>query len=399
MSLETVKVCEICDFVRGLTYSKSDEVDFSNTKVLRATNIDLNTYKLNLSEIRYISDTIKIKTDKKVKVNDILICTASGSKTHLGKVAFIEEQIDMAFGGFMGVLRARQNVNPKFLFSFFKSSIFLEHVSNVSNGANINNLKFSQFSDLELFLPPLVTQEKIVTKLDVIFAEIDKATAAAEANIKNAETFLQATINKVSNFSVSSSESKIFLDIVKINSKLVDPKLDQFSDLIHVGAANIVSNTGELIDLKTAKEENLISGKFIFESDTILYSKIRPYLKKVAKSNFGGLCSADVYPLIPNLEFITHDFLFYLLLTDDFTNYAISGSGRAGMPKINREYLFAYKFNLPNIAEQNKLTEEIFKTFELIKVIQSKYLNILKHLTALKQSILQQAFNGELIKE
>ena len=82
MSWKTVELGDICEFTRGLTYSKTDEVEFSNNAVLRATNIDLESNKLNLEEIRYINSSVKIKEDKKVKLNDILICTASGSKSH-----------------------------------------------------------------------------------------------------------------------------------------------------------------------------------------------------------------------------------------------------------------------------------------------------------------------------
>ncbi len=111
----------------------------------------------------------------------------------------------------------------------------------------------------------------------------------------------------------------------------------KFQNLIHIGAGNIESNKGTLIDLKTAKEENLISGKLQFDETMALYSKIRPYLKKIVKCDFRGLCSADIYPLTPFEENITKEFLYYLLSSNHFTNYAIEGSQRAGMPKVNRK--------------------------------------------------------------
>lgn len=197
MSWKTVELGDVCEFTRGLTYSKVDEVEFSNNAVLRATNIDLESNKLNLEEIRYINSSVKINEDKKIKLNDILICTASGSKSHLGKVALINEQLDMAFGGFMAVLRVKETIEAKFLFNYLTSDIFLNHVSRLADGANINNLKFSQIQNLKINLPPLPTQQKIVTKLDAIFAEIDTATAAAETNTKNAEALFQSYLTEV----------------------------------------------------------------------------------------------------------------------------------------------------------------------------------------------------------
>ena len=82
---------DICEFQRGLTYSKSDEVDSSNNIVLRANNIDLTTNLLNFEELKYISDSVCVDKRKKVKKDSLLICTASGSKSHLGKVAYIDD--------------------------------------------------------------------------------------------------------------------------------------------------------------------------------------------------------------------------------------------------------------------------------------------------------------------
>lgn len=79
---------EICNFSRGLTYSKKDEVETSNNIVLRANNIDLISNSLNFDELKYINSEIIIPEDKKVKANSIMICISSGSKSHLGKVAF-----------------------------------------------------------------------------------------------------------------------------------------------------------------------------------------------------------------------------------------------------------------------------------------------------------------------
>ena len=80
----------LCDFSRGLTYAKNDEVDSSDNVVLRATNINLATNLLDFAELKYISDKVAVPDSKKVKKNSLMICTASGSKSHLGKVAFIE---------------------------------------------------------------------------------------------------------------------------------------------------------------------------------------------------------------------------------------------------------------------------------------------------------------------
>lgn len=171
----TVKLGEIASWVRGLTYSKKDEVVDGGIGVLRATNIDLATHKIVLDDIRHVSDAVKVKDDKYAQVGDLLVCTASGSKSHVGKVAIIEEDLEMAFGGFMAAIRCNEDCHPRYLYHVLTSQKFKWHLNNLGNGANINNLKFSQIEEYELPLPLLAEQQRIVAKLDAAFAEIDRA--------------------------------------------------------------------------------------------------------------------------------------------------------------------------------------------------------------------------------
>ncbi|MDP2691003.1 MAG: restriction endonuclease subunit S [bacterium] len=185
-------------------------------------------------------------------------------------------------------------------------------------------------------------------------------------------------------------------DVCEISSKLVDPRKPDFIDLVHVGGANIQSVTGKLILLKTSREEKLISGKFLFDQNMVLYSKIRPYLMKVARPEFRGLCSADIYPLLPKPNKILRDYLYHLLLSKNFTEYAIKGSARAGMPKVNREHLFAYNFWIPPQKEQKQIISKLDTLFEQTKKLEQIYQRKLELLQELKQSVLQKAFAGEL---
>ena len=194
---ETVKLKDVCKFKRGLTYSKKDEVDFSNNVVVRATNIDLENNKLNLTQLRYIKESIKIKEDKILKKGDILICTASGSKSHLGKVALIDKDIKMAFGGFMGVLRTSEKCLPKFLYNILISQKFKKVLLSNTSGANINNLRFSQIENFEFTLPPLPEQQLVITKLDASFTEIDNSVLINKNKLSSLRIIGKKIINKL----------------------------------------------------------------------------------------------------------------------------------------------------------------------------------------------------------
>jgi len=119
-------------------------------------------------------------------------------------------------------------------------------------------------------------------------------------------------------------------------TRMVDPKRKELADLPKVGSDNIESTTGRLINLQTAAERRTISGNFLFSESNILYSKIRPALRKVATPDFVGLCSADIYPISFDETKVIKYFLAQLFRSDHFTSYTTTVSGRAQIPKVNR---------------------------------------------------------------
>lgn len=166
---EYKKLGEVTSFFRGLTYSGKDEVDYSNNVVLRSNNIDLSTNSLNFDELKFISDSITIPQDKKLRKNSIFICMSNGSKQHLGKVAFIEKEYPYAFGGFMGLIVPNEDrLVPKFTYYYFCSQKFKAYLSAIGNGANINNIKYIDIAKDSIPLPPQSTQLAIVSELDKI---------------------------------------------------------------------------------------------------------------------------------------------------------------------------------------------------------------------------------------
>ncbi|CAC9545728.1 Type I restriction-modification system, specificity subunit S [uncultured Gammaproteobacteria bacterium] len=272
-----------------------------------------------------------------------------------------------------------------------------DYIYSLARGAAQKNLNVPIFRKLEIHYPrSLKAQKRIVAILDKTFAEITKAEAIAKTNLQNAKELFESYLNNVFENKGDDWEEKRLEEVCDIRSKLVDPKESQYQDLIHIGAGNIVSEKGILVDLKTAKEENLISGKFLFDDSMVLYSKIRPYLMKIVKCGFKGLCSADIYPLVPFKNKMIQSFLYHLFYSNDFTAYAIRGSQRAGMPKVNRKHLFAYSFFLPPIREQQQIVKKLNALQSETKKLEIIYQHKIEDLEELKKSILQKAFNGML---
>jgi len=145
------------------------------------------------------------------------------------------------------------------------------------------------------------------------------------------------------------------LKIVNIARGQVDPRQEPYRSMILLAPDHIESGSGRLLERRTAAEQGAISGKYLFSAGDIVYSKIRPYLRKATLVDFGGLCSADMYPLRPAAS-VAGRFILETLLGHRFTKYAQSVSVRSGMPKINRVELAAFSFALPPTkAEQDAI--------------------------------------------
>ena|SRR5690625_4560456 len=180
-------------------------------------------------------------------------------------------------------------------------------------------------------------------------------------------------------------------DTVDISTNMVDPRDDEYNELWHIGPGNIESFTGKLLDnVMKVKYSNLISGKFHFYKDDIIYGKINPQLAKYTMAKSEGLASADAY-VLNSKNNIEQTFLYYVIQTYEFYKYTVSVSSRTGMPKINREELNVYNFNAPSFKEQQKIGHFFNQLDEMIATQQQK----VEKTKALKSAYLAEMFPAE----
>jgi type I restriction enzyme, S subunit len=144
-----------------------------------------------------------------------------------------------------------------------------------------------------------------------------------------------------------------------------------------------------LLAQNTASEQHAISGKYLFKAGDIVYSKIRPYLRKAILAEFQGLCSADMYPLSPAQD-VSSAFILAVLLGHRFSCFAENASMRSGIPKINREELAGYVVALPPFPEQCAIAEALTDVDELIGALDK----LITKKRDLKQAAMQQLVTG-----
>lgn len=273
----------------------------------------------------------------------------------------------------------------KFIFSKFK------YLSDTSYGATIPHLQRQMLENINVPIPPLPQQEKIVKVLDISFALIEEQKELIEKydlflKSKFAEMFGNP-IKNIHNWDIVNLG-----DIVKLDAPMVEPSNLKYQDMFHIGPNSIEKHTGKLLPALTVKEESLISKKFLFDESYVLYSKIRPNLNKVAVANFKGLCSADMYPIKAIKGKLEKLYLWRLLLSEFFLRYTESLPGRANIPKLNRKELAKFSFPLPPIELQYKFALIV----EKIETIKEQENQKLEHLETLHKGLMDKAFKGEI---
>ncbi len=250
------------------------------------------------------------------------------------------------------VLRAKSEVVlPEFLPFFMQSDLFMNRAVEISVGSLSPTINWKTLAVQEFALPPMEEQQALVRLLGSIEETID--------SLRHAETAARSLLRSFSSDQFVDSDSGEFLsEHYMVISGQVDPKDSQYCNLNLIAPNHIESGTGRITNLETAQEQAAISGKYFFDAGAVLYSKIRPNLVKAAIAPCRGLCSADMYALLPNAT-LRKEFLLEVLLSDHFTRFAVSGSMRTGIPKLNREHLSQYRCRVPSLEEQDEYLRRV----------------------------------------
>ena len=171
-----VRLGAVCGFERGITFpssAKQNERDDENIPCLRTANVQ---DELELNDLIYVNKKYyKNNIDKLIRKNDIIMSTAN-SRELVGKTSFVYKvEYPMIFGGFVMALRANKLLS-KFLFYYLRLEFLLGRFRGESTQTtNIANISSSVLGEYTFPLPPLSEQQRIVERIEELFAKLDEA--------------------------------------------------------------------------------------------------------------------------------------------------------------------------------------------------------------------------------
>ena len=141
-------------------------------------------------------------------------------------------------------------------------------------------------------------------------------------------------------------------DVASLERTVVSPQ-DITDGTLYVGLEHIESG-GRFLNVGPVIAGELASSKFVFTPRHILYGKLRPYLAKIARPSFAGVCSTDILPLLPTSR-VDADYLRWLLLSPPMVARASSLAAGANLPRVSPSTLADLSIPLPSLPEQRRI--------------------------------------------
>ena len=380
----------VIEQIRGVSYKPSDlsdKLDDNSVVLLRANNIK--NGDLVFDDVVYVSKN-RVNERQYLKRGDILVCTSSGSKELVGKAAFVRADLPMVFGAFCKVIRPRIEY-AEYIGHFFQSPYYRNHISAASAGANINNLRNEHIADLQISLPPLDEQRKVVAVLD----KVSDLIAKRQAQLDKLDLLVKARFVEMFGDPVSNPKGwpKVAL------SDLADVRIGPFGSLLHKedyieGGCPLV-NTSHIVD-----GQIVVDKKFTVPKDK--YEEMEPYHLKIGDvvmgrrgemgrcavvCDSGLLCGTGSLIIRPKSD-VTADYIQKIISFPSFKRTIEDMAVGQTMPNLNVPIVSSFQIIKPPVEIQKKYYELV----ERVEKIKSSIRGSLDRLETLKKALLQQYF-------
>ncbi len=409
---QTKKLGEVCDFLGGLW--KGKEKPYIKVGVIRNTNFTKDG-KLDDADIAYLDVEKKQFEKRKLAFGDIILeKSGGGPKQPVGRVIiFDKREGDFSFSNFTSAIRIK---NPKELdFNFLHKFLFFSYISGItdrmqSHSTGIRNLDNKLYKAIEVPLPLLSEQRRIVKILDEVFEGIGKAKENAEKNLKNSrelfESYLQNVfVNQRKNpasaksFGETKWEEKKLGDILQ-KTETIDPTKNPEKEFIYIDVSSV--NKENL----TIENTSLIMGKSapsrarkLIRTGDVIFATVRPTLRRITiiPAEFNEQVCSTGYFVLRSKKELDNKLVFYFVQTKSFNEKMEKLQRGASYPAVSdsdvRNQIISFPKSLP---EQKSIVKKLDALAIETKKLEEIYKQKINDLDELKKSVLKKAFNGEL---
>ncbi|UBX53866.1 restriction endonuclease subunit S (plasmid) [Acinetobacter pseudolwoffii] len=294
---------------------------------------------------------------------------------------------DVAFNQDVKCIRPKQELAPLFLFQWLhaKENIIQNKVT--ATGIGAGKLDTADLQNLKLYKPSSEEQTKIASFLSTVDEKISQLTQKHELLNQYKQGMKQKLFSQQIRFKAddgsefgewaSEKISKVFTN----KSKSFNPLLNESLPCIEL--EHLSQNTGQILGTVNSSDQQ--STKNLFEPNSVLYGKLRPYLRKFAKPQFKGVCSSEIW-VLTGLK-ISNDYLFQFVQSEQFTELTNIQSG-SKMPRADWNVIADSEIEFPCLEEQTKIANFLSAIDQKVEVVAQQ----IKQAKTWKKGLLQQMF-------
>ena len=337
------------------------------------------------------------KITKEAEAGDILMSV----RAPVGPVNFATQRICIGRG--LSPIRAGNEINKVFLYNFL---LMNENKIKGNEGAVFNSINKTQIENIPTPLPPLSEQRRIVSILDKCFSAIERSRNNAEQNLKNAKEIFESYLNKVFISSTDSKtkhknwEEKKLGEIAEIEYGFTD-KAKVKGDFRYIRITDI-DNEGLLSDReKVYINSNVEAQNFILNNNDLLMARTGATFAKVLlyEEKEPSIFASYLIRIKFNIK-VENKLYWYFSKSPNYWKQANSLSSGAAQPQFNGNALKQIVFTFPKSKDEQR---QVVKELDTLRIetqkLESIYQKKILLMGELKKSILQKAFNGELIMD
>lgn len=350
--------------------------------------------KAEFTELHPIVEKWCSKPTKTAELNDILLSV----RAPVGSTNVANQKCAIGRG------LAAISYQYDFKYILFLLKLIEKNLDNQGTGTTFRAISGTVLKSQIVPLAPLPIQRAIVTKIENLFASLDKGIADLELAQKQLKVYRQAVLKKafeggLTNKNIKGGELPLgwkrlsLFDIVNKNTQKALPS--EMPNAKFIGMDCIEANT--LKPFKFYDFREFKSAGNVFKVNQVLYGRMRPYLNKVYKAEIDGTCSGEFIVLDCKDDF-NPDLLKYILHHRDFVSFA-NHKTSGDRPRISFEEIADYPVNVCNPDEQAKIVREIESRLSVCDKVEQSIAESLEKSKALRQSILKKAFEGKLLSK
>lgn len=303
----------------------------------------------------------------------------------------------------MGIIVNQNKAVVTYIYYFLLTQDF----GKLSVATTVPSVRSADIGNLQIPVPPMAEQRRIVRKIEELFGVIDRDIQRLTDTLEQLSQFRQSVLQQAFSgklYKTTNWQKCKLADIADINPSTPIPKLSDTTKIPFL-PMTAVQEESLLYKEQTALFGKVKKGYTKFKNGDILFAKITPCMENgkaciVHNLTLGIGFGFTEFHILRCSNKLISEFLYYFISQKSFRAQAKAAmSGAVGQQRVPVSFLKELLFSLPTLPEQQKIVDEIEKAFHAADQVQKAVQNALEEAKKLKQSILKKAFAGELVPQ